>query len=111
MSAYNDVIAREEECPRCESRIRRTVQFKYGDTWQHRYQLGDNFRWGVNDVGEPGHSVVVVEGSADECPVCGHVPDKTYDMTLRDDVIENVRPSDGTYDYVGSGQDYFVVEP
>ncbi|SRR5260370_18563935 len=97
MSAYNDVIAREEEeCPRCDSKIRRTVEFKYADTWQHRYEIGDHTGWGGNDVGKPGHKVVVVEGSADGCPVCGHVPDKTYDITTRDDVIECVRPSDGT---------------
>jgi rRNA maturation protein Nop10 len=112
MSAYNVVIAcDEEECPRCGSKIQRPVQFKYGDTWQYQYKIGDRIRWGGNDIGEPGHKVVVVEGYADECPVCGHVPDQTYDITIRDDVIECVLPSDGTYDYVGSGKDYFVVEP
>jgi hypothetical protein len=112
MSAYNEVISCEEdECRRCGSKIRRTLQFKYGDTWQHRYEIGDHIRWGGNDVGEPGHKVVVVEGYAHECPICSHVPDKTYDITIRDDVIECVRSSDGTYDYVRSDQNYVVVQP
>jgi plastocyanin len=79
--------------------------------WQHRYKVGDPIRWGGNDVGEPGHKVVVVEGYPERCPKCGQNPDQTYDVTRRDDVIDCVRPSDGTYDYVGSGQDYFVVQP
>jgi hypothetical protein len=112
MPAYNEVTAREEEeCSRCDSKIRRAVQFKYGDTWQHRYEIGDRIRWGGNDVGEAGHKVVAVEGYANECPICGHVPDTTYDITIRADVIESVRPSDGTYDYVGTGQSFFVVQP
>src|SRR5260370_12959053 len=98
MSAYNEVIAREEEeCPRCDSKIRRTVQFKYGDTWQHRYEIDDHIRWGGNDVGEPGHKVVVVEGAADECPVCGHVPDKPHYITLQAGLIERIPPQDTTH--------------
>lgn len=36
--------------------------FKYGDSWQHHYVLGDKLNWGGNDVGEPGHKLVVVVG-------------------------------------------------
>lgn len=111
MSAYNEVIRAEEEvCPRCGSKIQRPVQFKYGDTWQHRFLIGDRIGWGGNDVGEPGHELIVVVGYPGECPVCGHVPSGTYDVLIRRDVIEEVRPSDGTYDYAGTGQGYFVVE-
>jgi hypothetical protein len=111
MSAYNEVTrVAEEVCPRCGSKIHRLVQFKYGDTWQHRFAVGDRIDWGGNDIGESGHKLVVVLGYPGECPVCGHVPDRTYDVWIRDDVIEDVRPSDGTHDYVGGGQTYFVIE-
>lgn len=44
MSAYNTVVLpKEEQCPRCGSVIRRRVQFKYGDTRQHDYTIGDQF--------------------------------------------------------------------
>ncbi len=112
MSAYNEVIRDVQEvCPRCSSKIRRSVQFKYGDTWQHTFALGDRIEWGANDVGEPGHAVVVVVGYPGECPICGNVPDNTYDVTIRQDVIDRVRLSDGTYDYARSGRTFFVVEP
>jgi hypothetical protein len=111
MAAYNEVVRTEEEvCPRCNSKIHRTVQFKYGDSWQHHYVVGDKLDWGGNDIGEPGHKVVVVAGYPSGCPVCGHTPDMTYDVTLRDDVLSEVRPSDGTYEYRGA-RTYFVVEP
>jgi DNA-directed RNA polymerase subunit RPC12/RpoP len=111
MGAYNEVVRTDAEtCPRCNSKIHRVVQFKYGDTWQHRYAVGDRLKWGGNDIGERGHKAVVVIGDPVECPVCGYVPDSVYDVMLRDDVIDGVRPSDGTYAYIG-GQTYFVVEP
>jgi hypothetical protein len=111
MAAYNEVVrAGEEVCPRCGSKIHRVVQFKYGDTWQHHYAVGDRLDWGGNDVGEPGHKLVVVVGYPGECPICGHEPDITYDVTIREDVIDGIRPSDGTYDYVG-GRTYFILEP
>src|SRR5438093_10137976 len=100
MPAYNEVVRTDEEvCPRCHSKIHRTVQFKYGDVWQHRYVLGDKLEWGGNDVGEAGHRLVIVVGYPGECPVCGHAPEMTYDITLRDDVIDVVQPSDGTYEH------------
>jgi hypothetical protein len=86
------------------------VQFKYGDTWQHRYVVGDKLEWSGNDIGDPGHKLVFVEGAPGECPVCGHAPDMTYDVEVQEDVIVDVRPSDGTHVYLG-GQTFFVVEP
>jgi hypothetical protein len=111
VSAYNEVVRPVLEiCPRCNSEIQRLVQFKYGDSWQHHFAVGDHLTWGGNDVGEPGHELVVAAGYPDECPVCGYVPDCVYDVFIRCDVIEDVRPSDGSYDYVGTGDGYFVVE-
>ena len=45
------------------------VQFKYGDTWQFDYGLGDELKWGGNDIGDRDFELVVVDGAAD-CPVC-----------------------------------------
>lgn len=112
MSAYNEVVPSEEEvCERCASRIRRPIQFKFGDTWQHEFGIGSKISWGGNDFGEPGHRRVVVMGYPGECPVCGFVPDRVYDVTIEDDVIMDVRPSTGSFDYAGAGRTYFIVEP
>jgi hypothetical protein len=100
-----------EVCERCHSEIRRAVQLRYGDTWQHRFQVGDRVPWGGNDVGDPGRGLVVVAGYGDECPVCGFVPELDYDITIRDDVIESVRPSSGDYDFVATEKGYLVVQP
>lgn len=111
MSAYNEVVGIEtEQCPRCQSIIQRPVQFKYGDSWQHQYSVGDRIKWGGNDIGEPGHLLVVVLGYPGECPVCGYVPDCTYDVWIKEDSIDSVQPSDGAYDYFSTGRTYFVVE-
>jgi hypothetical protein len=111
MAAYNEVLRADTEvCLRCLSKIHRVVQFKYGETWQHRYNQGDRIAWGRNDIGEPGHELVVVIGHPDACPVCGDVPNVTYDVSIREDALDNVRLSDGTYDYLG-GRTYFIVAP
>jgi RNA polymerase subunit RPABC4/transcription elongation factor Spt4 len=111
MSAYNDLIAPQTDtCPACGTTIHREIQFKYGDTWQHRYVVGDPIRWGGNDVGERGHAKVVVEGYAGPCPVCGDTPDVVYDVVIESDVIADVRPSDRRDQYVRERTNYFVIE-
>jgi hypothetical protein len=36
MGAYN-TVSTTARCPRCDERVEVTVQFKYGDVWQHSY--------------------------------------------------------------------------
>jgi len=110
MSAYNEVFPAEEEvCERCGSSVRRPVQFKFGDTWQHRYSVGDRITWGGNDIGERGHRRVAVMGYPGVCPACGFVPDCTYDIIVEDDVIVCVQPSSGSYDYATNDQTFVVL--
>ena len=47
------------------------IQFKYGNTWQHKYRIGDQLKWGGNDKGSPEYRRVLVAGIAGPCPVCG----------------------------------------
>ena len=61
MGAFNEVEG-DAVCSHCGLNARFVVQFKYGDTWQLEYRLGDKLRWGGNDEGEPGLPRVVVEG-------------------------------------------------
>lgn len=102
MSLYNVLQGPEEVCTRCNSHIRRRIQFKYGSTRQNSYKLGDRLLWGANDVGEPNRHLVVVDGAGEDCQVCGYAPHiKDYEVLVRDDVVESVKPSSGLFPFDG----------
>jgi predicted RNA-binding Zn-ribbon protein involved in translation (DUF1610 family) len=115
VSGYNTVVRSEEEvCPNCHTVIRRTVQFKYGNTRQHDYLIGDRISWGGYHIGRPVHRVRVL-GFPENCPVCGYDQNGVYDVFINDDVIVDVVPGrtqpyeeaearDGHYGYI-------VLEP
>jgi len=70
MSAFN-VVQATVRCPVCGNEGGFSIQFKYGNTWQYTYSIGDSLRWGGNDIGRPGARRVVVEGIGGPCPHCG----------------------------------------
>ncbi len=70
MSAFNRVST-SQVCPNCSNSVVFRVQFKYGDAWQYEYEVGNQIRWGGNDIGAPGAKSVVVDGIAEVCPLCG----------------------------------------
>jgi hypothetical protein len=88
--------------------VTRDVQFKYGDTWQNVYRIGERIRWGGNDLGEPA-DYVIVTGVGDVCPVCGFDPDPEllYEIAVRDGVIEGVTLS---ADRALRTREYLIVE-
>jgi hypothetical protein len=83
MGAFNDLHT-VVRCSYCHELTDRTIQFKYGDTWQHDYQVGDALRWGGNDVGEPGLGRVRVRGVSDPCPTCGQEDQEFYVIVEND---------------------------
>jgi hypothetical protein len=92
VSGFNTVVSSKEEvCPNCHSLIRWTAQFKYGDSSQHDYLVGDRISWGGNDKGRPARRVQVL-GIPEECPVCGYEKDGIYDVFINNDVIVDVVP-------------------
>ncbi len=70
MSAFNTVTG-EATCPVCGKRATFVVQFKYGNTWQLEYCIGDTLRWGGNDIGSKDAVRVEVEGIWGPCRHCG----------------------------------------
>lgn len=70
MSAFN-VLSAVVSCPSCGRESQMEIQFKFGNTWQKRYTLGDRLEWGGNAIGVPGLRRVVVEGVGGACPACG----------------------------------------
>lgn len=110
MSAYN-IVRAELACPSCKSEVSVRVQFKFADTWQHEYEVGDVLRWGGNDVGERAlaHAVIdgVVEGS---CPRCGYEGEWDVYLHVRNDRIDRVERADGRYNFAADGHTYIVLE-
>ena len=94
-----------------ENDVNLKVQFKYGDVYQHHYQMGDVIKWDPEhprtNVGTPGHRKVVVEG-VEDCPGCGTEFD--YEVWLENDRIVAVKPTSGNYDFVATDKTYIVVE-
>ncbi len=104
MGTYNTVAEIPANCPQCHAKVSVGVQFKFGETWQYRYIIGDALRWGRNDVGTTGLVRVVADGAADEpCPVCGYDGDWDFYVFIERDRIVGVGDADGTYDFVRSG--------
>lgn len=80
MGAFNTVGC-HLACPNCGATATLRIQFKYGDSWQYEYEVGDRIRWDGNDNGAPGAKRVVVDGVTESCPRCG------FGRGLQEDLI------------------------
>jgi hypothetical protein len=107
MGAYNSVTipwsgAEGEE-------LLLTVQFKYGDTWQHKYELGDELRWGGNDVGRRTAGRVVVDGALEGQPPVAGIPDD-FEVHIVANRIVSVVPASGQYDFTVRNEPYITLD-
>lgn len=85
------------------------VQFKFGDTWQYEYRVGDTLRWGGNDIGDRTAKHVVVDGCLESASSPGGVPED-FEVHVVDGVIERVVPSTGRFDFSRLEDTYVVLE-
>ena len=108
VSGFNILVAKAE-CPNCRRNVELRVQFKYGDTRQYDYMPGQLLLWGGNDVGEPGHRLVVVDGAGEPCPACSSAAD--FEVWVEDDHVIRLKPASGDYDFVGRSKAFLVVKP
>lgn len=88
MGAFNTLEV-EASCPNCGTVAELSIQFKYGETWQHSYRLGDRLQWGRNDHGFPGMRKVEVLGTMAPCPSCGK-DDADYMVLIKNDVLVGI---------------------
>ena len=110
MGAFN-VVHADLACPRCGTESHLGVQFKYGHTRLLEYAIGDELRWGGNDIGTPGHHRVVLDGAVvGPCPSCGFDGDWDAYVQLRDDKIVAVEPATGAHDFVATQSTYIVLD-
>ncbi|EGO63756.1 hypothetical protein [Acetonema longum] len=107
MGAYNTLkVCRQ--CDKCQRDIQLIIQFKYGDTWQYEYEIGDNLKWGGHDIGIKGAKKVILDGVAKECPFCKAELD--YIIHLENDKIISIELNKGQYDFRNSNGYYLIIE-
>jgi hypothetical protein len=108
MAAFN-VLHATVPCPNCGTTVDLELQFRYGDTWQHLYKVGDRVRWGGNDVGTPGRRRVLVEAIGGPCPRCGS-DNLDFTIVIENDVIQSVEPAQAE-PLRTADERYLVVDP
>ena len=109
MGAFN-IVRAELACPDCGGAVNASVQFKYGDTRQHEYVVGDRLRWGGNDVGKEGSGHVVVDASAEGvCGRSGELVEFDAYVHIEEGCIRQVYVADGAYDFVKERETYIVL--
>jgi hypothetical protein len=107
MSAFNTVVVSHID-PETGQAIPLRIQFKFGDTWQHEYQVGDRIKWGGNDIGPQDAKYVVVDGALEGLAPEGVSDD--FEVHIRDGVIEKIVPASGDFDFVAAPDTYIVLE-
>lgn len=111
MGAYNILIA-NVQCSNCKNTYEAKIQFKYGDTWQLEYRMGDKIKWGGNDIGVPDSEKVKVYGilESDTCPMCDQINlENEFDIYLMTDIITSINKMESINDYFINDEDYKII--
>lgn len=108
MGAFN-VLQVRARCPSCGEEVELRLQFKYGDTWQLEYEVGDQLRWGGNDIGTPGATRVVLDAPAEPCPNCGFQGD--FEIFVESGRIAEFQPASHQYDFAAHHESFIVLDP
>lgn len=113
MGSFNTLIS-EVQCPNCNNVYEGRIQFKYGDTWQFIYKLGDKITWGGNDIGIPGSTKVKAYGTLenDTCSICHQNNfNNEFDIYIENDIIMTTQKMRNINDYFSSdGGTHEVLE-
>jgi len=112
MGTFN-ILKTKIACASCNYSFDVEIQFKYGDTWQYIFKIGDELKWGGNDVGNPAFKNVLVYGIAgvNICPNCNVVNCEEFDLFIVDNKIHLIRPMESYQDYLTDPDgDFYIVE-
>lgn len=107
MGFFSTLIT-ESICPHCKNKIDIRIQFKYGEYYMHNYACGEKIIWGERNYGEYNQDFVVVDGIAEDCPLCGESDD--YYIYVDNNRIKSFEKSSGKYDFVEKGSDYIIIK-
>jgi uncharacterized membrane protein len=110
MSAYN-ILTCDIKCSQCKNHYQGQLQFKYGDTWQFTYEIGDKIKWGGNDIGLENKKVKVYGIlESDKCPACREEnKNSEYDIFVENGYISKVEPIESLEDYSENDGNYKVI--
>ena len=112
MGLFNTLV-KEIQCENCGNLFQGELQFKFGDTWLHIYNIGDKIKWGGNDVGKSGMQCAKVYGilASDCCPKCGQdIGLCEFDITIENDIIIGVDKMEDIRKYDPNEGDYYTIE-
>ena len=107
MGAYN-ILKIDCQCKNCTASFAVNIQFKFADTWQNEYVIGEEVKWGGADIGIPGLDKVKVYGVSelDKCPACGYPLNSEYDIYIEKDIIKSATPIADLNDYDANDGNY-----
>lgn len=86
MGLYNSLFV-ECECPVCNSKLEREIQFKFGECRLHRYRKGDSLL--ESKQLKPPSSKIIIDGVTD-CQVCNTLALKC-EIEIQNNVIRAAR--------------------
>jgi hypothetical protein len=110
MGSYNILIA-DIKCSNCNASYEGKIQFRYGNTVQLKYRIGDKVEWGGNQIGNPNERKVKVYGilESEQCPVCANEnKNNEFDIFIENGVLVSFSVMQ-EYNYEGEGN-YMVLE-
>jgi len=96
-------------CPNCKEQSKFKIQFRYGETWNHEYKLGDIVKWGVNEIGKKGLKKVKVGGTGGPCSIC-KADSLNFEIEINHDRIDNITGLDHEKEYPSKEGYYEIVE-
>jgi len=107
MGAFNTLII-NSKCNQCKIETEIRIQFKYGDTWDYKYHIGDKIVWGGNSIGKEDAKKVVLDGTSEDCIQCGVSID--YLIFIENNTITSFEVNDGQFDFRPSDGYYLILE-
>lgn len=111
MGSFNLLFA-NVRCSNCQNTYVGNIQFKYGDTWQLEYKIGDKVKWGGNDIGRPNITKAIVYGilENDLCPICQKINhNNEFDIFLEKDFIVKISDLNDINDYFITEGNYKII--
>jgi hypothetical protein len=99
-------------CPHCGHEQEARIQFKYGNTWQFKFQMGDDIKWGGNDIGNHHIQSVMAYGIIEStlCIYCNehNIPEE-YDITIANNKIIGIRLMENIGNYIHANCEYYEI--